>query len=190
MKELIKDVLIFVAGAGLGALVTNKIVKNKYQSIADEEIAQIRELYCIKREEGEPCQNVEEDSSDETEDHSSGIEVVDHIVEKNNYASKSETPKDVVLNKDEPYYIEEDEYGDDELYDPIELYYYTDGVLADDIDERATPGIVPPDFADHFAYGNEVFVRNPKFKEDIQILKMDTTYAELCEEKPHLKYRD
>lgn len=190
MKEIIKNIIIFGVGAGIGAFVTDKIVRDKYRTIADNEIAEIKAMYF--EDNNEPETEDTNDSSEEVEDYlPSRVEEVKNISINNSYVSKSSEPKDPVITDDEPYYIEEDEYGSEPDYlDPVTLYYYTDGVLADDIDERATPGIVPDDFADHFAFGSSIYVRNPKIKEDIEILQMDSTYAELCEEKPHLKYRD
>lgn len=179
MNEIVKNGLIFVAGAAIGALAAFKITKSKYESIIDEEINSVKDMYKKRQEEiEEVIENAEE--------------VVRHVEEisvNNGYVSKSEDPVNPVVNEDDPYYIEVDEYGNDEEYDCCELYYYTDGVLADDIDERANLANVPPDYEDQFAHGDAVYVRNPRLHCDFEIVKVDTTYAELCEEKPHLKYR-
>lgn len=187
MNEIIKDALIFVAGGTIGALIAHKITKSKYESIIDEEINSVKEMYAKRQKEildvvDETFEKIGRDDY---------FQEVKEISEDNGYVSKSEDPKEPVENNTlDPYYIEEDEYGTDEEYECCELYYYTDGVLADDIDERANLANVPPDYEDQFAHGDSVYVRNPILKCDFEIIKVDTTYVELCEEKPHLKYRD
>ena len=50
MSETIKRIFIFVAGAGLGAFATWQFLKNKYEQIANEEIASVKEAYNKKND--------------------------------------------------------------------------------------------------------------------------------------------
>ena len=45
MSETVKRIFIFIAGAGLGAFATWQFLKNKYEQIANEEIASVKEAY-------------------------------------------------------------------------------------------------------------------------------------------------
>ena len=47
-KDLLIKGMIFLAGGAIGSLVTWKLVKTKYEQIADEEIDSMREYYTIK----------------------------------------------------------------------------------------------------------------------------------------------
>ena len=60
MSETVKRIFIFIAGAGLGAIATWQFLKNKYEQIANEEIASVKEAYNKK-------DNISSEESEEDE---------------------------------------------------------------------------------------------------------------------------
>lgn len=69
MNQKLINVLMFTAGAAIGSLVTWKVVKAKYEQIAQEEIDSVKETWSrMVREESESYEadeGSEEDDSDE-----------------------------------------------------------------------------------------------------------------------------
>ena len=45
MNDTLSKVLIFVAGAAVGSVVTWRLVETKYKKIADEEIKSVKEVF-------------------------------------------------------------------------------------------------------------------------------------------------
>ena len=48
-KSILSKVFIFAVGAAIGSAVTWKLVKTKYEKIANEEIESVKEIYGAKR---------------------------------------------------------------------------------------------------------------------------------------------
>ena len=57
----LNSVLIFTAGAVIGSLITWKLVKTKYENIANEEIASVKETFSKYNK----CENESEDEEPE-----------------------------------------------------------------------------------------------------------------------------
>lgn len=161
MKNLLIGSLIFVGGFGAGVLASKAYFKNKYASIAEEEIESIRETYKKKEEVVESKKSELEElvekviKEDEKAIKRTG-KVLDpelsdkakQIIEENGYfqeeqempektTSIKKTVKRPSRKKDESYarVISPEEFGENENYETIDLTYYADGVLADDQDE-------------------------------------------------------
>ena len=65
MKGTLSKVLIFAAGAAVGSVVTWKICKNKYETLAQEEIDSVKEVFSVKKDEIEVDEIDEEESETE-----------------------------------------------------------------------------------------------------------------------------
>ena len=98
-----------------------------------------------------------------------------------------------------PYFLDDpEEFGTLEDYDTINLTLYSDGTLADDqgdaMDQAEIARSVGADFMSHFGEyeDNEdvIYIRNDEYCCDFEICKDLRTYAEIDEERPHLKWRD
>lgn len=182
-------IFAFSIGAALGSVVTLKVVKNKYERIANEEIKSMKGYFDKKYnkynvdDKDEPNPKTEEaiDSVDFDEYESTLTDL--------GYTSHEETEEQKGGMKsmndkpnDKPYVIEPDEFGDIDEYETVSLTYYADKVLADednlvihDVEE-----FVGYESLEHFGEYEEdsVFVRNDKHKTDYEILLDERKYAE------------
>lgn len=193
----------FAVGAAVGSLATWKIVKTKYEKIAQEEIDSVKEVYA-KKAIGEEIDlslsvGIDPDEDERTlEEKLKDLKIVTDeytsIISKQGYTSDNAVPepkkevKQMVL--DRPYVISPDEYG--ELgYEEIELTYYADEVLADDQNELVedVDDIVGLDSLKRFGEHEDdsVHVRNDALHADYEILLDSRTYAEAkAKTSPHL----
>jgi hypothetical protein len=176
MSNTLSKLLVFAAGAAIGSFVTWKLVKEKYERKADEEIESIKQLYVyrnIHKQEKEPAKETPEETHDRdyAKDYSAGL---GYIQEDND----REEMADVCI-----YTIEPGEYGEFEDYQTLSFNYYSDGVLTNDAGVPMTQDdiqdIVGYDFSDAFGeYEPDLaYIRNDRLKADIEILKEDCPYA-------------
>lgn len=187
-KDLIVKGMIFAAGAAIGSVVTWKMVKTKYEQIAQEEIESVREVFCRGNEDTEePAENEEKNI---VTAGPSVAEEIRGIVEKLGYTAESnekEEPNEENKEEEEedmdskPYVISPDEFGDCE-YITVSLSYYLDGIITNEQGKIVTntDELIGEDFADHFGEyeDDSVFVRNDRLGMDFEILKDYRDYYE------------
>lgn len=201
MNYRLNNLLFFVAGAAIGSVVTWKLVKTKYEQLAQEEIDSVREYYGKSRkndevkEESEPA----EDEDDYIEAESERCEKIREAtilgVDISNrpdiqeYARKvgaigygpREDKKEMDIIR--PYVISPEQFEEFEDYDVVTLTYYADGVLTDEQDHRIedVKGIVGEDSLTRFGeYEKDtVYVRNDTLKCYYEILRDIDKYSEL-----------
>ena len=178
--------LIFSLGAAVGSVVTWKLVKDKYEKMAAEEIDAMKET--VDHELDELREKKEENLSEEN------VFVKEHnrIMRENGYITYSENgeekeeKEEAHMDENKPYVISPDEYDERYGYTTRSLTYYSDGVLADEYDEiiEDVDGIVGTDSLNHFGEYEEdsVFVRNDDLKTDFEILRDYRTYTEVVGE--------
>ena len=205
MNETMGKILIFVTGAAIGSAVTWKLVKTKYEQIAQAEIESVKEVYSAasrKAEEKEvPANNIviDLDIPDEQGNKCAGAHlhyIPEEKIEKPkmsnekpdikeyakllknegysiDYSGKSKKSSEEPVKEypeDRPYSIKPEDYGEFTDYEEIELLYYADGYLADDMDCLVDDidGTVGFDFADYIGeYEDDVaYIRNDKLKCD------------------------
>lgn len=173
-RNLLSKVFIFAAGAAVGSVVTWKLIKTKYEQIAQEEIESVRAVYANKEEtEVEVVEESEDEDEEALADYQS---VINDLGYNGNIEEKEED--DVI----EPYVIPPEEY-DENGYKTVSLYYYEDGVLEDAITREVVKNpskLIGDDFAEHFGEyeDDSVFVRNDNIKTDFEILKDGGYYNE------------
>ena len=173
MKGTLSSILIFAAGAAIGSAVTWKIVKTKYEQIAQEEIESVKKIFKHRIE--------EDKTTDEVEASEPQAPV------ENTPADDREVMKMIL----KPYVISPEEFGDkeDEGYESISLTYYADGVLTDDWDERVddVEETVGTDSLTHFGEyeDDSVFVRNDELKADYEILLDSRNYRDVKQSRAH-----
>lgn len=177
MNSTLSKFLIFTAGAAIGSAVTWKLIKTKYEQIADEEIESVKEVYAKK--EAERKVEAEPDTDDsiitiknEKPNIFEYAKKYKEIADENDYI----TVEGGVMEMDKPFVIPPEEY-DENGYDTVSLTYYADGVLTDDMDNpiEDVEGMVGTESLTHFGEFEEdsVFVRNHNYKTDFEIL-LDT----------------
>ena len=193
MNGTLSKLFIFAAGAAIGSVVTWKLIKTKYEQIAQEEIDQIKEVYTYKKEvsvEGEPDRNEESDDSEPSEmphirDYASKLQ-------EQNYIRYADATREEVADVVKPKVIRPEEFGEmeDEGYDTISLTYYADGVLTDDMDNpiEDVEYMVGKDSLTHFGEyeDDSVFVRNDQIKADVEILLDTRKFSDLPKSRARL----
>lgn len=184
MNNKIAGFLMFAAGAVVGSIATWKLVKTKYERIADEEIESIKAVYS-KKEAVLNESKVTREENESTNEKPSIYEMkeyLDRIKENGYHKEENKEEGDPDMN-DSPYIISPEEYGNLDDHTCVSLSYYADGILADDWDtEIIDPDEeVGPDIASHFGEYEEdtVFVRNEKSKVDYEICRDLRTFAEV-----------
>lgn len=184
MNNKIAGFLMFAAGVAIGSVATWKFVKTKYERIANEEIASIREVYSKKKTAMKENEVVPKDSNiaDEKPSIYEMKEYLEKIKENGYHKEENKEEGDPDMN-DSPYVISPDEFGNRDDHTCVSLSYYADGVLADDWDTEVLDPIeeVGPDIASHFGEYEEdtVFIRNEKLKVDYEICRDLRTFAEV-----------
>lgn len=165
MNQWLSKVAIFTIGAAVGSVVTWRIVKRKFERIAQEEIDSVKEAFLDRREEEEEAQQMAKEYA----------EVIQ------NYIPVEEKPGPVKVDRVEPYVISPEMWGEAD-YEMISLTYYADGVLEDfngyvikDIEE-----VVGPDAIGSIGEYQEdvIHVRDDDNKKDYEIVRDSRKYID------------
>lgn len=176
MNNTLSKIIIFTAGAAIGSVVTWKLVKDKYEQIAREEIKSIRDFYFSSENSEDP--EKENDGSDFIEDKKD----FDKIVKDAGYLMPqgSETSNKSIDKKEEdddmePYVIPPEEFDEND-YETVSLYYFEDGTLQNAITNEVIDDpeeLVGSDFMYHFGEyeADSVYIRNDALETDFEILR-------------------
>lgn len=183
MMNGMTKLIIFAAGAVIGSAVTWKLVKDKYERIANEEIKSVKERYSKK--------TTKDSDTDELDDVSLAdtIQEVEEYLKKideNGYSTEiKEKGGAKSMKNGRPYIIAPEEFDDQPDYEAVSLTYYEDGVVTDmwdeKIDEDEVEDLVGRDALTHFGEYEEdsVFVRNDNLKTDYEILRDYRRYSDV-----------
>lgn len=180
MNSTLKNLCVFAIGAAIGSLVTWKLVKTKYEMIAQEEIDSVKEVFAKRKEKSYDLSeyhdfdefDTDDDYAESTDDSEKNSDVQFKHSDKpslSDYAKilndKGYTDYSSITDKKEekeggnesvdvkkPYVISPDEFGELDEYEAVSLNYYADGVLTDDWDNviEDVEGIVGVDSLTHF----------------------------------------
>lgn len=193
MNNTLSKILMFAAGAAIGSAVTWKLVKTKYERIAQEEIESVRELYSDTE-----CHDTEEEISIAKKPD---IRELAAKLKENGYTDYSDTvPETIKEEKEEtemskPYIIPPEEFDELDGYGTVSLTYYADKVVtvnnvAENCEElwEDVDGTIGLESLEHFGDYEEdsVFVRNDDLKCDFEILLDPRKYSEIANTDPHL----
>lgn len=189
MGDKLVKLLIFGVGAAIGSVVTWKLVKTKYEQIANEEIESVKKVYSYKMMAEEQVkkpevkvQNVVELEPKVNQDR---IDYSKLTVDLGYTNDIKEGGKDV---RERPYVIAPEEFGEIDDYETISLTYYADKVLTDDMDNKIedVEGLVGEDSLTHFGEyeDDSVFVRNDRYKSDYEILLDIRNYSDVKKSNP------
>lgn len=174
MNKLL-GVFIFAAGAAVGSVVTWKLLKTKYERIAQEEIDSVKEAFSqIANSDDNDIKNDTEKDKTEDDDEEYFVRVNDLGYTRSSVPYVNEAKKKGGGTVKRPYVITPDEFGEIYEYDTISLRYYADKVLTDEDDVVITnvDEIIGEDSLTHFGEyeDDSVFVRNDEMKADYEIL--------------------
>lgn len=210
MNNKVFGAIIFTAGAIIGSAVTWKVVKTKYEEIAQEEIDSVKEEYArlmisMKKKLNDSVtykddNNNEIDEFDKDADNANDRTMTNYNEIIKNYYSSDEEENNQNEKKGEkkeeddevpyingPYVISPDDFGSIPGYNMEPLDYFADGILADgwgvqlDIDET-----IGEDAVKHFGeYDDDVvYVRNERTELEYEVTKDPRTYAEVVKANP------
>ena len=189
-KDLLSKVLIFVAGCGIGSVVTWKLVEKRYQQIAQEEIDSVKEaLGYYDQGQNKPEDDLEPEDEEEERfeiETESAKEEINRICKEQGYdyngISKKEGEEEMAENK--PYVISPEEF-DENGYKTKTLFYYNDDVVTDDrgkvLSEESVEKLIGKESLTTFGQyeSDSVFVRNDDLKTDYEILADERNYHEM-----------
>lgn len=206
--KLFKGLCIFAAGALAGAAVAAKVVRDKYQQEAEEEIAEMRDYY---RELRKNAKTPDEDKMLEEDENSKEEKEVKEENTKNEYnkivenytnytqyndTETKEHKKEEKEEKEErtnyePFIIDAEEFGEDPGYDTATLTYYKDKVLTDDLDDVIDYSVAGEEnlkIFDEYPDCKAIYVRDDIYMVDYEIIRDPYQYDEyddFPDKKPH-----
>lgn len=175
MNNTFTNFVMLTIGAAIGSVVTWKLLKTKYEKIAQEEIDSVKEVFSRRKtEETKPEEKIEETNEEETV-----AKEYNDILKSNGYSNGE---KEYIVRKG-PRVIRPDEFGEIDEYDTLSLCYYADKVLTDFNDNIIddVEDTVGTDSLTRFGEyeDDSVFVRNDKRKIDYEILLDERNYKDV-----------
>ena len=208
MNKTVIGIISFAAGAAIGSVATWKMLKTKYEQIAQEEIEEVREVYMDAIRKTEEVDDEHEESVPVNEApkvaelksykdvmNESGYINYGNITEAEVEEMVKEKTKEIVeecndiLKKTEdkvnnkPYVIHPDEFGDE--YNVVTLVCYNDKVVTtydtgEVLTDEEVEKLVGLDSLSRFGEYEEdsVFVRNDSIKVDYEILRDEENYSD------------
>jgi hypothetical protein len=196
MNNTVSAVLAFVAGAAIGAAVSWKFAKTKYEMIANEEIESVKEVLLSKR-----AEKKEESSEDETDEPATRpdpttVTLMEKDTAKDEYKALTEEYKEKgePTHGEGPYVISPNDFGEIEEYDTVSLSYFADKILADDdysiITQTDIEEFVGLESLNHFGEyeDDSVFVRNDRLKIDFEILLDNRNFSDVKQDALRQKH--
>lgn len=209
MNNYAKSLFSFCAGVAIGAGVTYIFVKDKFERKTEEEVEFVRKSFLnnaqekakqnsfMKEEIGKDILTFEK--VDESLIPKSTIdsvpestilndiftqEIVDQIeeIEQSGLHLTEIGATDHPDDEDEPVIIDPDLFGEDDDYDKVTLYYYSDKVLAyedESIVKNVDDLIGNDNLAELDDYGDSLYIKNPSTKTYYEVLKILSDYSDL-----------
>jgi len=179
--------IAFLAGAAVGGAAAWYFIRERYSSLAEEEIRSVKETFA-KREEQRKKEAEQRTEVPRTAVAAKAPEkgdISDYTRRVQDGAGFTQYSKTVVPKPEYhagmPYVISPEEFGEMDDYTQISLTYFDDGILSDEngiiIDD---PEEMVGDALDHFGEYEEdsVFVRSDIKRCDYEILRDLRSYAE------------
>lgn len=167
-NQWLSKVAIFAVGAAIGSAVTWKLLKTKYERLADEEIESVKEAF-FERE-------AEEKQEQEAKKEYERI--------MSSYAPSAYKPEPIKTETVLPYVISPEQYGEGD-YEMIGLTYYADKVLADFNDDiiNDIEAVVGPDAINSFGEFQDdvIHVRDEEQKIDYEIVCDPRNYYDVVD---------
>ena len=185
-----KKALIFIGGAVTGSLVSWYFTKKKYETLAENEIAKMREGYRKKNKELAERARIKPDISEVTKDritiHKEDADLTEkeeNLIAK--YAEESEPTgeENISPNDDIIEFIDDSEFASMNGYDKVNLVLYEDDVLANEISDDIVlvEDTVGQQAIDDFKHYNPeaFYVRNNQLMTEYEITRDHRTYEEV-----------
>ena len=191
MNDKLSSVIIFCGGVFIGGFLTWDFFKTKYEKIADEEIASVKETFEHREPRPDKNYNVEEvpKGNDAYINVSPGVaERIIQIIDSNGYRNYSNTAIETDkkggtadMELKQPYVITPEQYEDNVDYTKVSLTWYNDEVLEDDWGNVLDPDdVIGRDALKTFGQyeKDSVFVRDDDEQIDYEVLLDTRSYKE------------
>ena len=174
-----------ILGAGGSFVVCNTVMRKRYDQQLEIELEASKEVYrrLVKK--------LKEDNKKEVKEVETKVKSSINLnkpamdIQRTNYMSLAKEYGNIEKTEPESVRIEAiapEDYGlcEEDGFSSEELYYYADGILANEYDEIIEDPTYAGDFKDHFEEyeDDSVYMRNYTDKIDIHILKSAKTYKE------------
>ena len=200
MSCTFKCTVAFALGATAGSIVAWKLLKTKYEQIAQEEIDSVKEVFARREKERKTVDEHEEIFTNDMVKEDVGnteqeIDDYNDLVANNSYTNYSDISKKVEKKEEKretvnkPYVISPNDFGMLDDYEIISLTYYADHVLTDEDDDivENVEDVVGFESLTHFGEyeDDSVFVRNDTLKCDYEILYDTRKYSDVIRKMPH-----
>ena len=179
MNNKLVGILSCAVGGAVGFAAANKLMKDKYEQLVQDEIDSVKAAF---RKEHPLPEKKERPKPTEKE-----RKAYSEYTAKLGYTEEKK-PAPV----QEPHIISPEEFGDQDEYDEISLTYYADGTVTDDNDramsEDEVEETIGKESLTHFGEyeDDSIFVRNDRLKADYEVLMDQRSYADVLREKPYL----
>ena len=191
MNDKLSSVIIFCGGVFIGGFLTWDFFKTKYEKIADEEIASVKETFEHREPRPDKNYKVEEalKGNDAYINVSPGVaERIIQIIDSNGYRNYSNTEIETDkkggtadMELKQPYVITPEQYEDNVDYTKVSLTWYNDEVLEDDWGNVLDPDdVIGSDALKTFGQyeKDSVFVRDDDEQIDYEVLLDTRSYKE------------
>lgn len=191
MNDKLSSVIIFCGGVFIGGFLTWDFFKTKYEKIADEEIASVKETFEHREPRPDKNYKVEEElkGNDSYINVSPGVaERIIQIIDSNGYRNYSNTAIETDkkggtadMELKQPYVITPEQYEDNVDYTKVSLTWYNDEVLEDDWGNVLDPDdVIGSDALKTFGQyeKDSVFVRDDDEQIDYEVLLDTRSYKE------------
>lgn len=185
-----KKAFIFIGGAVIGSLVSWYFTKKKYETLAENEIAKMREGYRQKNKEladrARVKPNISEVVNDRLTIHKEDVdlsETEENLIAK--YAEESEPTgeENISPNDDIIEFIDDSEFASINGYEKVNLVLYEDDVLANEMSDDIVlvEDTVGQQAIDDFKHYNPeaFYVRNNQLMTEYEITRDHRTYEEV-----------
>ena len=186
MNDGTKNILIFSLGAAVGAVVTWKLVKTKYEQIAQEEIDSVKEMLSQRNCEcnGEAIREGKEARVLSREKDIENPDLKEYAAKLTDYGYTNNEEEEEEFMAQKPYIISPDDFDTLDDYEAVTLTYYADGVLCDewDIPIDDVDYLVGKENLTHFGENEDdpdtVYVRNDETMGDYEICQSLENYSD------------
>lgn len=192
MNGILKGVLIFASGVGCGFGIGTVLWKEKYKSIAEKEVADMKAFY-----------EEETDKIKQAKQRAKDIKKNNKILKKQQYVSYDKMSEEEVLERvktlqdksvkeahpeddypESPFVIDEPAYSEDELYfEKIQAdYYMDDGALVNENEELLNiDDSIGYENLERFLNSNEsvMYIRNAHLATDYEVTKVGGKYSDI-----------
>lgn len=182
--------LIFIGGAVTGSFVSWYFTKKKYETLAENEIAKMREGYRQKNKELAERARIKPDISEVTKDrftiHQEDVDLAEkeeNLIAKYAEESKPTGEENISPNDDVIEFIDDGEFASMNGYEKVNLVLYEDDVLANEMSDDIVlvEDTVGQQAIDDFKHYNPeaFYVRNNQLMTEYEITRDHRTYEEV-----------